>query len=265
VAVTFQFNGNDQEYDFYRLINFRVESGSGPDLSKQIPKNGLQEWLRADRVNFLPIPINAGSVVSWPDQSGNGSDGAPPTSSSSPILLLDAPNCTPVVSFNGSQLLKFNLPINGWTGMTVFLAAQSYADSAGWWANQALFWNETARWGTTFFTPSQTHAFFRFGTTQVNNQPVYTRPIDIGGDFTVTTATHNTQTDSLYVNGLLVLQQGGKDLAISGTAPTATIGAGLNSAFFTGNIGEILIYDRALSASEREVVEHYLITKYGVL
>jgi concanavalin A-like lectin/glucanase superfamily protein len=99
----------------------------------------------------------------------------------------------------------------------------------------------------------------------VNNQPIYTRPVDIGGDFSITTALHNTHTDSLYVNGLLVLQQGGKYPAISGSSPTAMIGAGPNNNRFTGNIGEILIYDRALSASERQLVEHYLRIKYGVL
>jgi hypothetical protein len=118
--------------------------------------------------------------------------------------------------------------------------------------------------GNEFFSPSQTNAFFRFGTTQVNNQPVYARPVNIGGDFSLTTAIHDSNTDSLFVNGILVLKQQGKHAAISGTVPTATIGAGLNNTFFTGNIGEILIYDRALSDGEREIVEHYLAVKYGV-
>jgi hypothetical protein len=268
VAVTFQFTGSPDETTEYDLINLRVESGSGPDPSKQIPTSGLKEWLRGDRTNFGPSvgPYNVGNVTSWPDQSGNGSDAVPPNGSLGPLRLQAGPNCTPVVSFDQFQpnQLNFNLPINGWTGMTVFLAGQSYADAGGWWENQALFWNETALWGATFFTPSQTNMFFRFGTTQVGNQPIYARPANIGGDFTVTTAIHNTNTDSLYVNGVLALRQGSKYPAISGTSPTATIGAGLNNTFFTGNIGEILIYDRALGARERALVEHYLMTKYGV-
>jgi hypothetical protein len=148
--------------------------------------------------------------------------------------------------------------------MTVFMAAQAYADSPGWWSGTALMWEETERWGTTFVTPSQTNAFFRFGTTQVNNQPIYARSGDIGGDFSVTTAVHNGTTDSLYVNGLLALQQSGKYHVISGTSAKALIGSGIVAgSYFTGNIGEILIYDRTLSETERQTVEHYLIEKYG--
>jgi hypothetical protein len=169
-----------------------------------------------------------------------------------------------VVSFNGVQRLGFNLSINGWTGMTVFMASQAYADASSSGTNQALLWNQTATGGVTFFTPSQTHTYFRFGTTQTNNQPVYTRPFNIGGDFSVTTAIHNGSTDSLYVNGLLVLQQGGKLSSIAGTSASAIIGAGLSNTSFTGNIGEILVYDRVLTRQEQETVEHYLMSKYGV-
>jgi hypothetical protein len=264
--VQFRFStGNISDYGYYNLVNVRIDSGAIPDPANQVPRSGLKQWLRADRVNITTGPVIAlGNVISWPDQSGNGSDAIPPNPSLAPVSFKDGSHCKPVISFNGGQRLDFNLPINGWTGMTVFMASQAYADASSSATNQALLWNQTATGGVTSFTPSQTHTYFRFGTTQTNNQPVYTRPFNVGGDFNVTTAIHNGSTDSLYVNGLLVLQQGGKLLSVAGSSPIATIGAGLNNTSFTGNIGEILIYDRALNTQERELVEHYLLSKYGI-
>jgi hypothetical protein len=220
LSASFQFTGG--EYASYQLINLQVESGADP--AAHVPLTGLREWLRADHVNINGLGQDFGVVASWPDQSGHGSDALPPTFALAPAVSTDGPNCTAVISFNPPNQLNMNLPINGWTSMTVFLASQSYADAGGWWQNQALFWGETQPWGATFFTPSQTNAFFRFGTTQVNNQPIYSRAVDIGGSFTVTTAIHDGNTDSLFTNGVLSLRQQGKRSAITGTVPTATIG-----------------------------------------
>jgi Concanavalin A-like lectin/glucanases superfamily len=270
MAVWIVVNADMVEGLVVDFINMRIESGSAPDPALQVPAAGLREWLRADKIpTSLPDTGVSTEITvpfaSWPDESGKGSDAVPAMSGGSGNLTIAGSNCTPAVSFSGpSTVLNFTLPINGWTGMTVFMAAQAAVDAPGWWQNQALIWNESQQWGTTFFTPSQTDAFFRFGTTQVNNQPIYSRPVNVGGDFSLTTAIHDSSVDSLYVNGLLALRQKGKDPTIAGTLHTAVLGAGLLGSYFTGNIGEILIYDRALSSDEREVVEHYLISKYGI-
>jgi hypothetical protein len=267
-SVQFTFTGDDGEYPHYHLINLRIETDSAPDPSLQVPLNGLREWLRADHANapgVAPPGLSDGNpLVSWPDDSKKGSEAFPISPSATPLVVPSGPHCTPVVNFSQPTPtpLHFNLPINGWTNMTVFLAAQAYTDTQSWF-NQPLIWNETAAWGTTFFSPSQTSASFRFGTTQVNNQPTYPRLWDIGGDFSVTTAVHDSNVDSLYVNGALVSQQGGKLSTISGTQSTAVVGSGLNNTPFTGNVGEILVYDRVLTDTERQTVERYLIGKYG--
>jgi hypothetical protein len=255
------------EYAAFDLVNFRVQSGSAPDPATSVPKTGLKAWFRGDQVNATFAPTFPSGLNEWPDVSGNGANAVPSAQVSAPLWILDGSHCSPVVSFNGSQLLNFNLPINGWNEMTVVLAAQAYSNkstSPGTGQNAALFWNENAYWGSTFFSPFQTTEYFRFGTTQVNNQPVFHRPVNIGGDFSITTAIHNSSTDALYVNGLLALQQGGKYANIAGTVATGTIGGGYGNSFFTGNIGEILIYDHALTTRERESVEQYLMSKYGV-
>ncbi|HEY1946020.1 MAG TPA: LamG-like jellyroll fold domain-containing protein [Bryobacteraceae bacterium] len=264
--VKFTFNGDPEEFTGgYSLINFRIESGSAPDPALAIPTAGMREWLRADKFNLsIPTPEGITQEPYWPDQSGHGSDATPVATNGFVTAAITGSNCTPAVIFStASSALTFNLPINGWTGMTVFMAGQAYTDAAGWWQNQALMWNESEPWGTTFFTPSESNVFFRFGTTQVNNQPIHPRVVNAGGDFTVTTAEHNGTVDSLWVNGQLALRQGGKEAAIAGTLPNALIGSGLLGTYFSGNIGEVIIYDRALTDAERETVQHYLTAKYG--
>lgn len=259
-AVVIQFPNGGSEYQSYDITNLRVESGTGPDASKEVPANGLKQWLRADSI-YQPYP-QVPTVPNWPDQSGNHADATAP--GGVPPGTPDGPNCTAVVRFGGTAGVSANLPINGWSGMTVFLVSKSANDIGGWWENQALFWGETALWGTTFVTPSQSNVFFRFGTEQVNNQPIYARPVNFGGDYSLTTAIHDGGVDRLYVNGVLALRQGGKSTSLSGVSSTEWIGAGLNNTFFSGAVGEILVYDRALSDRERDIVEHYLMKKFGL-
>ncbi len=104
---------------------------------------------------------------------------------------------------------------------------------------------------------------FRFGTTQVGNQPIYNRPVTIGQDFTVIRAVHNESTDSLYVDGQLVLRQEGKLPVLSGATGAGFIGRGINNTYFTGEISEILVYDRVLNSEEANTVEFYLRNKFG--
>jgi hypothetical protein len=123
--------------------------------------------------------------------------------------------------------------------------------------NAAIFWNEGA-----FVSPYQTEVDFRFGTTQPNNNLNYTRSATIGGDFSLTTAVHNNSADTLYVNGLKVLEAGGKLPALSGSNGSGFLGRGVNNTYFLGEISEVLVYDRTLSPEETGKVASYLKNKY---
>jgi Concanavalin A-like lectin/glucanases superfamily len=151
--------------------------------------------------------------------------------------------------------------------MTIIMAAQTYDDRSAYpqyGENAALSWQESDSWGQTFLTPRRSSTNFRFGTSQPDNTPQYFFEVEAGGDFVINTAIHKESVDSLYVNGVLALRQRSKLVNLAGTTGLATIGAGSNNTFFTGNIGEILIYDRALPTRDREKVERYLRAKYGI-
>jgi hypothetical protein len=253
-TATLQFSGD--EYSSLGLSNFRVRSASAQDLSAGIPKNGLQQWLRAD--------TNSIQSTVWKDQSGNGHDATP---SGGPGLVADGKHCQLAYAFGGNQYFNFSLPIAGWQAMTVFLVARANNDGppgASDAVDAALFWVEDANWGNTYISPFQTHAFARFGTTQTGNNLSIVRPAGgVGQDFTVTRTVHNGSTDSFYVNGVLAATQGGKLGALSGVTGAGTIGRGVNNSGFNGEVAEILVYNRALTTTEAALVESYLSLKYG--
>jgi hypothetical protein len=244
------------------VSNLRIQSASYSG-SNMVPKQGLQQWLMSESAS----DDYAGPASSWPDQSGNRHDATQTVAANQPFQTAqDGRNCKGGFVFLGNQSFNFNLPIAGWDQMTIFMVAKSSANPPnGSYASQsaAIFWSENSAWGNTYLNPYQTSVPFRFGTNQVNNQPIYTRPATIGQDFTVTRAVHNGTTDSLYVDGLLTLTQGGKNAALHGTTGAGYIGQGLNNTYFNGEISEILIYNRVLSANENAAVESYLRNKFG--
>jgi hypothetical protein len=50
---------------------------------------------------------------------------------------------------------------------------------------------------------------------------------------------------------------------LNGATGAAYIGQGVNNTFFNGEISEILVYNRVLSANEVVSVESYLRNKFG--
>lgn len=264
--TTLSFAGQSGEIFYFDLVNVRVQSADF-DLASTVPVSGLVQWLRPDEgTYFAPPPVLPPKIETLTDRSGAGNNAASADVESAPLLDYDGEHCTPVAVFNAGETLHANLPISGLTGMTVFVAAAASADESRfpqYGENAAISWQENQSWGETFVTPLQSRVYFRFGTTQTGNMPRYRRPLHIGGDFTITSVVHDESVDSLYVNGQRVLRQPGKNTALSGIGSVETIGAGYNGTFFKGKIGEILVYNRALSNKERNAVEHYLKVKYG--
>lgn len=255
------FHGEAQEAFGQPIFsNIRVQSVSAPDPSNAISKDGLQLWLRSDK----GVTTNS-SGVTWEDQSGNGHD-ATSTLGHMPTFTADGRNCQSAWLFDGQSSFDFNLPIEGWREMTVFLVARSTKDPPSGYNSfsSAILWTEDALWGNTFISPYQSHIYARFGTTKTNTNLTYIRPgAGVGGDFTITRAEHDHQTDRLYVNGIRVLSQRGNLPVLGGVTGAGTIGEGINGSYYDGEISEILVYDRVLSPQEAAQVESYLRNKYG--
>jgi hypothetical protein len=244
------------------LANLRVQSSAASYINL-VPKDGLEQWLMSESAGtpFL------GTATSWPDQSGQNHDAIQTTAAYQPARVeADGNTCFGAYSFSGSQYFDFDLPIDGWQEMTIFMVAKASVNpAAGSRPSQAsaIFWNENAPEGSTFLTPYQNDVSFSFGTTQGSNEEVFVRPLPIGQDFTITRAVHNGANDALYIDGLLALTKPNKLPVLSGTRGKAYIGRGSHGSYFNGEIAEILVYDRVLLPEEAAGVEFYLRTKFG--
>jgi hypothetical protein len=211
--------------------NLRVQSGE-EDLSSLVPRSGLKMWLGNQMTLGEFAPGAPGPdlrlVTEWTDLSGNGNNAVQTDTTKQPTAfhaengaggfsesgaIGDGPTCQPSIYFDGrGQFLNFNLPIAGLSEMTIFLVAAPDADGSGGISRSepaAIFWNEFEYWGSTHLTPFQTIVTARFGTARANTNLVFNRPVDLGGDYTVTTFEKDHSTDSLWVDGQLILRTKG--------------------------------------------------------
>ncbi|MCX8036904.1 MAG: fibronectin type III domain-containing protein [Candidatus Sumerlaeia bacterium] len=243
------------------MVVLAVWAGAGAQA--QIPTDGLAVWLKAD----AGVTVTGTSVTRWADQSGNSRDASQTLNTLfQPALVPNAINGLPAVHFDGiNDYLSFVLPVNNLSSMTICMVAANMSNQTSaspYCRNAALFWNETASWGTVYVIPFQGSVMWRFGTTQTNNWPTYTRPASIGTSYSITITRKDGTTDTLYVNRVRVQAQGGKLQRIAACINTANIGRGYQNTFYNGRVAELIIYTKALSDTERQQVEQYLIGRY---
>ena len=203
---------------------------------------GCQLWLDgADPLNTGTPPSSGATVSTWYDKSGKGynaTGGVSPTYSSKAI------------QFGGSSYLSTSYPA-GNTSASYFLV----------------------------FTPTSTAASTVLGGNALNtavlysylgsfilgdwNTAVATNPTAIAtGTTYIASGTSGSGTLSLGINGGL-LTTGSSTLSGTGTF---TIGAGYtdNRNKFIGSISEILVYNTALTTTQRQTIESYLAQKWGL-
>ena len=206
--------------------------------------SGLALWL--DAADSASLTLSGSSVTRWNDKSGNGYivSGASP---SQPTYTTDT------ISFNGSQLLT--------TTYTSFPAAESIfmivnASTTGegnfLHGNQVggrqLFIN-----GSSFLetAKSSSGSLLTAGNIALNN--------------IILIETTNSGTSlSHFINGII---QGlpTSVTAYSGSGTTTTIGArSSRSSGLNGSIHEIVIFNSALSTTQRQQIEGYLAWKWGL-
>ena len=260
LTVSSYFDGADNEGS-PATVNF---STSGVSL----PTEDLQLWLKADE----GVTLDGNSVSLWEDQSGNGADAEQGNEGNQPFLDISAANGLPALDFDGvDDFMTFTLPINDLTGITIFLvsaAAQDIDVPFPHCQYAAIFWNETASWGTAHLTPLQGRVWMRFGTGQTQPLPVvYEHTASVGDSFTISAAMMDGVTDYLYINGELVFtnEKPAGQTTIANQQDLGNIGRGYNDdTYFPGMIAEILIYTKTLSEDELQQVEEYLSEKYSI-
>jgi len=138
-------------------------------------------------------------------------------------------------------------------------------DTDGAWngvRNAPLFWNETASWGTVHLSPFLNVVRYRFGTGQSQNLPTYKLQDPAANRYRIVMAVKDGSRESLFVDGVNVLNQSGKLPAIQNVQDIGNLGRGYQNTYFKGEIAEVLVYAKALSSAERDQLTAYLEARY---
>ncbi|TCO82168.1 fibronectin type III domain protein [Chthoniobacter flavus] len=216
------------------------------------PTTGLKLWLAADTSVTLD---GSGGVSAWADQSGNANNATQSTAGNRPTVTANALNGKPVVHFSGASSQYLTLPnlMSGATAGEVFAVLRSASTTGA-----TGLWNlGSDGWSWYSYTDGRIEA--DFGTTGGLWEGVPSQSIL---SYHVYEAASQTGLYQSWINGVPLFKTTSNTVAFT-TAPL--IGVNGHGNYFSGDIAEIIIYNRALSTAERGQVLAYLNQKYVVI
>jgi hypothetical protein len=225
--------------------------------------NGLQLWLKAD----AGVTTNAaGGVTQWNDQTTNANHAVQSTDAAAPRLITAALNNRPVLRFDGvddSLAVPDSASLSSTGDVSSFFVIK-FDDFATF----------RAVWGKTLGNlpaPTDIYALpndgrlrvFRGNGAAVNTSTTTDQPL-VAGSFLAVGFDVAGETLTHYLNH----QPNGSGLATTNTADGNTpLRIGTRDDGVTrmkGDLAELLIYDRAITATERTNVINYLRAKYNL-
>lgn len=239
--------------------------------------SGLRIWLDAG----AGVTTNgAGNVSQWSDQSGKANHATQGTGSAQPLFVTNVLNSRPVIRFDGTndQLVLANYTAtNTFSVYVVARAALSnqidpeqfgmFNPTPGESGQRYLFGGvdpliygvsevgislgtngvsdyefERQSVGANFFNPMAVYAGSEFSS------------------FSLITLSYLNRQPSLQVNGALA--RAGLVSSRTNVVFTKTIGLGMASQAFSGDVAEILVFDRVLNQTEQAQIIGYLNSRY---
>ena len=241
--------------------------GQQNQVSEPDDLGGLVVWLRADTAAFS----NGQAVATWQDTSGLGNHATQPTSGQRPIFTTNAINGLPALSFTRSSSHQLFLPTGSFNGMSdlsnfTFLAIARWTGGV----QSGLFGGyrgaNNSNSGSAVFEISNSGGNLRLRvppSLETNSAAATTlnRWHLLGASMDQTAGK-----SSMFRDGTLLVEGTGT----SGTTLLANyerlpVGSSFDNArTFGGQIAEVMIYNRALSALERASLERHLASKYNL-
>lgn len=191
-------------------------------------------------------------VYQWNDQSGNGNHAVQTSSSSRPILKNSILNSLPVIRFDRTvpyQFFNFSLPSLSAGTLFVVIRAADSSDNGVWEISTAT--------DNKSYYPFSAQIYEAFGT---NTRRDAITPGVALTSWRIYSVVASSSEWTARIDGSTILTTGTNTVSIGTSNKLGAItGAG-----FSGDIAEVLIYDSALSGTDRGTVETYLETKYGL-
>jgi PKD repeat protein len=249
------------------LVFIILSSLFGAALSQTRPNliPDLVLWLRADS----NVVLNGSTVAQWNDCSMNNNNATQSVSALQPLLVNNNLNGLPVVSFDGindyfngttipninNSSLSIVVVANGATYVgpyiSPFFGVNCYSNQFGFCRsgqNQSLLLTNTVQYtyGLMSSSGSLPNSGFPYSILECTKDFNVVSKIYINGD-SLNSSTDATQTGT-FLNGNYYIGEGN---------------GGCYLDYYNGDIAEIIIYNQALSATDRQSVEKYLHDKYA--
>jgi two-component system sensor histidine kinase DesK len=223
----------------------------------QLPIDGLSLWLRAD----TGIQVNGSKVVKWLDQSGNNNHASVTPALTAPILISNELNGKPVVRFNGTDnglqagpLVTF--PSKRGTFFIVFrINGLGKKAGAGYGSLLSTYFGKGLTW--QFGESAEVYGFYDGEGTSFPFASCKEKKWEVAAAIRV-----NDTTFDFYRLGRFQTQFNVKD-----NQPDTNIlkiGSSGRLEVLNGDIAEVIIYGRAISASEISDINSYLLNKYHI-
>jgi hypothetical protein len=240
--------------------------------------SGLQLWLDATTGLFdatsggSAVTTDGSAVARWEDQSGNGYHFGQETSNNRPVLKTSIQNSKNVIRFDGSNdnmigpdSLKINVPIS----MFAVVSKRGGTNYQAIYGNGILASQSTGYGMFISATSDNSGAFAsQYRNLSSDSTNHYTAKTPTTNEFFIAFSIIDSSTNKAFFNN------GAEDSVshtITGTPiNTVAIGARYTTGmpiiafFLNGDFAELLIYNSALSTTNRELVRDYLNTKWAI-
>ena len=221
-----------------------------------------------DASDTSTITHSGGAVSSVTNKVTGGNPAYQTLAASKPTTGATTINGRNALSFDGGDALIIDDFTYSVLGQTIFIVAQTSLTTEQWiLAHYDTGGNQRA-WGVFASNSSNllVHSVSPDGTAASLRNVTTTNTIGTNPKLLTTRWVAN-DTD-LYLNGVAETTGGTPASSMLAATPKLTIGAryisGALATFLTGKIGEIIMYDRALTEIERGKVSSYLLAKWGL-
>jgi hypothetical protein len=230
---------------------------------------GLALWLKADGTLWqdsgrtTPASSDADPVGAWDDASGNDDHYTQATAGSRPAFKTGIVNGLPVVRFDGaSDYLAGPNHLSALTAATAFVVVKIDNDPPGA-ADQSGLWDMDAASDAAHYPFTDGNVYDGWGSTARKSTGNPT--LSLSAAFRVYGVVSASGAWTSYVDGTQHYTTGTNTVGF-GTAPE--FGRSFNGAatyyYLDGDVAEVIVYDSALGTTDRQSVEGYLATKYGL-
>ena len=220
------------------------------DNQTEFTRSGLGLWLRAD----LGVVTSGSNVSQWNDLSGNGNNAIQATGGYQPVYVASQLNGQPVLRFNAGNTTYLRIPnhttLNSGS-MTIYAVAKRTTTPSYAMVVQKMNGGD-----------NQYGLGFESGSPRYITGGNYVLGTLASGTFGVMEAYSGSSTIRLYINGTLAQSTSASSISIS-TDPVDIGGRGTTYGL-TGDIAEVLIFNRALDDTERKAVQNYFYFRYGL-